>query len=77
MFECTLCNVMVSSEDQLNTHLRGIKHQNKMKQASGENLNRRGRGRGLGAVRGGRGGEYGGRGQCDKFVVSVSKVLCL
>lgn len=77
VFECTMCDVMVTSEDQLNTHLRGIKHQNKMKQASGENLNRRGRGRGLGALRGGRGGEPGGRGERDMFVVSVSNVLYL
>ena len=75
MYECTLCDVMVTSEDQLNTHLRGIKHQNKMKQTSGENINRRGRGRGLGGVRGGRGaergGERGGRGQSDTCVPSV------
>lgn len=53
VFECSLCNVMVTSEDQLNTHLKGMKHQNKMKQASGKN---RPRGRGRGGFRGGRGG---------------------
>lgn len=77
VFECTMCDVMVTSEDQLNTHLRGIKHQNKMKQASGENLNLRGWGRGLCAIRGGRGWEPGGRGECDMSVVLVSNVLCL
>ncbi|XP_070207927.1 uncharacterized protein [Littorina saxatilis] len=59
VFECSLCNVMVTSEDQLNTHLKGMKHQNKMKQASGKN---RPRGRGRGGFRGGRGGR-GGFGQ--------------
>ena len=71
VYECGLCNVMVTSQDQLNTHLRGLKHQNKMKQASGENLNRKGRGRGMGPFIRSRAAQRGARGQRLNFLVLV------
>lgn len=66
VYECAVCNVMVTSQEQLDTHSRGTKHKAKLRQKEIEDAKQAkqsgayGRGRSRGGFRGS--GSFSGRG---------------
>lgn len=78
VYECTICNVFVTSHEQFTTHIEGIKHQTKLRQVEGKECalkplaHRKSRGtlRGRVAHGSGRGGMQLDRGAC---ILSLSK----
>lgn len=78
VYECTICNVFVTSHEQFTTHIEGIKHQTKLRQVEGKECalkplaHRKSRGtlRGRVAHGSGRGGMQLDRGAC---ILSLNK----